>query len=71
MTPQEQQQLLHELPQVLRVWPDLGQVLQIGRASAYELVRSNQIRSFRCNRSIRVSRDALLEFINQDDDVAK
>ena len=54
---------LHELPVTLRV-EDLMPLLGIGRNSAYELIRSGQIRSIRVGRQIRIPREALLEFLN-------
>ena len=44
---------LHELPMTLRV-EDLMPILGIGRNTAYELIRSGQIRSVRIGRQIRV-----------------
>lgn len=52
-----------ELPLVMRV-EDLMPVLQIGRNSAYELVRSGQIRSIRIGKAIRIPREAVLDFIS-------
>mgnify|MGYP002727107384 CR=1 FL=1 len=54
---------LHELPVTLRV-EDLMPLLGIGRNTAYELIRSRQIRSVRIGRQIRIPRDALLEFLD-------
>ena len=54
---------LHELPVTLRV-EDLMPILGIGRNTAYELIRSGQIRSVRIGRQIRIPRDALLEFLD-------
>ena len=54
---------LHELPMTLRV-EDLMPLLGIGRNTAYELIRSGQIRSVRIGRQIRIPRDALLEFLD-------
>ena len=54
---------LHELPVTLRV-EDLMSLLGIGRNTAYELIRSGQIRSVRIGRQIRIPRDALLEFLD-------
>lgn len=54
---------LHELPMTLRVG-DLMPILGIGRNTAYELIRSGQIRSVRIGRQIRIPRDALLEFLD-------
>lgn len=55
---------LHELPVTLRV-EDLMPLLGIGRNTAYELIRSGQIRSVRIGRQIRIPRDALLEFLRK------
>jgi len=54
---------LHELPVTLRV-EDLMPLLGIGRNTAYELIRSRQIRSIRVGRQIRIPREALLEFLD-------
>ena len=53
---------LDDLPLVLRV-EDLMPVLDIGRNTAYELVRSGQIRSIRVGRQIRVLKDAIREYL--------
>jgi len=55
---------LHELPVTLRV-EDLMPILGIGRNTAYELIRSSQIRSVRIGRQIRIPREALLEFLRK------
>lgn len=54
----------HELPVTLRV-EDLMSLLGIGRNTAYELIRSGQIRSVRIGRQIRIPREALLEFLRK------
>ena len=54
---------LHDLPMTLRV-EELMPILGIGRNTAYELIRSGQLRSIRIGRQIRIPRDALLEFLN-------
>ena len=51
-----------ELPLALRV-EDLMPILDIGRNTAYALVRSGQIRSIRVGREIRIPRDAVAEFL--------
>ena len=56
---------LDELPLALRV-EDLMPVLGIGRNTAYELVRSGQIRSIKIGRQIRVPRDAVVEFLGRN-----
>ena len=40
-------------------------ILGIGRNTAYELVRSGQIRSIRIGRKIRIPRDAVAEFLRR------
>ena len=55
---------LHDLPMTLRV-ENLIPILGIGRNTAYELIRSGQIRSIRIGRQIRIPRDALLEFLRK------
>ena len=55
---------LSDLPLILRV-EDLMPILGIGRNTAYELIRSGQIRSIRIGRQIRIPRDALLEFLRK------
>lgn len=53
------------LPLTLRV-EELMPVLGIGRNTAYELVRSGQIRSIRVGRQLRIPKDALLEFLSKE-----
>ena len=55
---------LSDLPMILR-GEDLMPILGIGRNTAYELIRSGQIRSVRIGRQIRISREALLEFLRK------
>ena len=55
---------LHDLPMTLRV-EDLMPIHCIGRNTAYQLIRSGQIRSVRIGRQIRIPRDALLEFLRK------
>jgi len=54
---------LDELPLVLRV-EDLIPILDIGRNTAYELIRSGRIRSVKVGRQIRIPRDAVVEFLS-------
>ena len=56
-----------DLPLTLRV-EDLMPILGIGRNTAYELVRSGQIRSVRVGRQLRVLTDAVVEFLACDMD---
>ena len=55
---------LDDLPVTLRV-EELMPILGIGRNTAYELIRSGQIRSVRIGRQIRIPREALLEFLRK------
>ncbi len=57
---------IENLPPILRV-EDLKGVLDIGRNSAYALVRSGKIRSVKVGRQLRVPRKAVLEFMNGTD----
>ncbi len=53
---------LNDLPLSLRV-EDLMPVLDIGRNTAYSLVRSGQIRSVKVGRQLRIPGDVLVEFL--------
>lgn len=55
----------NELPLVLTV-PQLAKVLNIGRNAAYELVKSGEIRSIHIGKSIRIPRDALMEYLGKN-----
>ena len=55
---------LDNLPLTLRV-EELMPIFGVGRNTAYELVRSGQIRSIRVGRQLRVPKDAILDFLNQ------
>ena len=61
---ENQWRVLNDLPMTLRV-EDLMPLLGIGRNTAYELIRSGQIRSIRIGRQIRIPREALLEFLRK------
>ncbi len=56
---------LEDLPISLRV-EDLMPVLDIGRNTAYALVRSGRIRSIKVGRQIRIPRNAVIEFLSGD-----
>ena len=51
-----------DLPLTLRV-EELMSILGIGRNTAYELIRSGQIKSIRVGRQFRVPKDAVLDFL--------
>ena len=50
-----------DLPLVLTV-SEVSDILDIGKNTAYDLIRSGTIKSFRAGRQIRVSKSALLEY---------
>ena len=56
-----------ELPLTLRV-EDLMPILDIGRNTAYELVRCGKIRSIRIGRQLRIPKDALVEYLSAGTD---
>lgn len=56
---------IDDLPLSLRV-DELMIVLDIGRNTAYAMLRSGVIRSVRIGRQIRIPRDALIEFLRGD-----
>jgi len=53
-----------DLPLTLRV-EDLMPILNIGRNTAYELVRSRQIKSIRIGRKIRIPKAEVLAFLDR------
>ena len=54
---------IDDLPDILTV-DDLTVFLGIGKNSAYDLVRSGKLRSIRIGRQIRITKDAVLAFLN-------
>ena len=44
---------------------DLMPILNVGRNTAYRLVRSGEIRSIKVGRQIRIPRQFLINFLNQ------
>jgi len=53
----------NELPAVLTV-AELAHFLKIGMNSAYNLVRSNAVRSIRIGRQIRIPKQAVEDYLN-------
>ena len=45
--------------------PEMARLLRIGRNAGYSLVHSGKIRTIRIGKSIRISRSALLEYLNE------
>ena len=54
-----------DLPLTMKV-EDLMPILGIGRNTAYELVRSGQIKSIRVGRNIRIPKAEILSFLNRN-----
>ena len=54
-----------ELPLTLRV-EDLMPIFDIGRNTAYELVRCGTIRSIRIGKQLRIPKDALVEYLSDE-----
>ncbi|MGG1518452.1 helix-turn-helix domain-containing protein [Paenibacillus oryzisoli] len=50
-----------ELPEVLRA-EDIQSFLDIGRVQAYELIKTEQFRSVKIGRSIRISKKGFLKW---------
>ena len=55
-----------ELPLTLRV-KDLISILDIGRNTAYELVRCGKIRSIRIGKQLRIPKQALIDYLSDVD----
>lgn len=55
---------IEQIPLVLTV-DSLMQVLGIGRNTAYELVRSGQIKALRIGNSYRIPRSELIRFLGE------
>lgn len=55
--------MYNNLPLVMTV-PEMAEILQIGRNTAYDLVKSGAIRSIHIGRTIRISQAALLEYLD-------
>ena len=53
------------IPLIMTV-EDLMPILLIGRSTAYKLVRSGKLKTFRVEKQIRISREALIEYIKQE-----
>lgn len=54
-----------ELPLTLRV-EDLMPILGIGRNTAYELVRSGQIKGIRIGKQIRIPKEEVKRFLSEN-----
>jgi excisionase family DNA binding protein len=60
-------QVSTELPRAaVSVWPEMGQMLGVGRGLAYELVNSGRIRVVRLGSRILVPTSAIDDFLNAE-----
>ena len=50
---------------ITRCVEDLMPILNVGRNTAYRVVRSGEIRSIKVGRQIRIPRQFLIDFLNQ------
>ena len=55
---------LEDLPLTLTV-EEAGQILRVGRNTAYELVRCGKLPSVRVGKQSRISRQALLDYLSR------
>lgn len=60
---------LETLPLLLTVG-EMASVLRIGRNPAYQLVKDGSIQSIRVGRSIRIPRNALVQFVEHTQQTA-
>ena len=57
--------MFNDYPDILTV-KQVGEMLNIGRNNAYELVRSGSIKSIIIGRQIRIPKDNVIHFIEKD-----
>ena len=55
---------LQDLPLTLTV-EEAGQILRVGRNTAYDLVRCGKLPSVRVGKQIRIPRQALLDYLSR------
>ena len=55
---------LEDLPLTLTV-EEAGQILRVGRNTAYDLVRCGKLPSVRVGKQIRIPRQALLDYLSR------
>jgi len=53
-----------DLPLTLTV-EEAGQVLRIGRNTAYEIVRCGKLRSVKVGKQLRIPKQAIMDYLNQ------
>ena len=54
-----------DIPLIMTV-EDLMPILLIGCSTAYKLVRSGKLKTFRVEKQIRITRDALIEYLERE-----
>lgn len=66
MTQIQQVTSFDELPAALSVWPDLGRMLGISRATAYQMIKEPGFPCLRVSqRKIVIPKDRLIRYIEQ------
>lgn len=63
--PEQKDTQVPKVPTLLTV-EEVAEQLRIGRNSAYNLVRSGQIRYIKIGRTIRIPQSAVIELVNGD-----
>ena len=53
----------NDIPMIMDV-AEAADILRVGKSAVYALIRSRQLVGLRIGRKLRVTRDALLQFIN-------
>jgi excisionase family DNA binding protein len=53
-------------PRLVRVWPDFGQAIGIGRSTAFNLAASGRVKTVRIGRSVRVPVEEIDRFIERN-----
>ena len=59
--------MFNSYPDILTV-KQVGEMLNIGRNNAYELVRSGEIKSVTIGRQIRIPKDNVIAYFEKDED---
>ena len=54
---------MEDLPLILKV-EDIMALLNIGRNTAYEIIRCGQIRSIRVGKQLRIPKQAIIEYLS-------
>ncbi len=55
---------INNIPDVLTI-NDLQETLKVGRSTAYDLVKNNEIKTFRVGKLIRIRREDLIDYMGK------